>query len=141
MKSKFEFKFDIGRQNKISQLHENMKAKSKQVYFTRKYSKSNQIYFTKNKFRYQSKLERNIQTISIKFNPQNKFEKKSIKLNNQSKYQPRYAITTINQYRRKNFTKFRIAVQFLSCKPIYPILGEKFYKYRLGFGYPKSTLR
>ena len=65
-----------------------MKAKSKQVYFTRKYSKSYQIYFTKNKFRYQSKLERIIKTVSIKFNPQNKLEKKSIKFNNQSKYQP-----------------------------------------------------
>ena len=65
-----------------------MKTKSKQVYFTRKYSKSNQIYFTKNKFRYQSELGRIIQTISIKFNPQNKFEKKLIKFNNQSKYHP-----------------------------------------------------
>ena len=65
-----------------------MKAKSKQIYFTRKYSKSYQIYFTKNKFKYQSKLERNIQTVSIKFNPQNKFERKSIKFNTQFKYQP-----------------------------------------------------
>ena len=35
----------------------------------------------KNKFKYESKVRRDIQAISIKFNPQNKFEKKSIKFN------------------------------------------------------------
>ena len=51
MKSKIEFKYDIRKQNvKYPSYRENMKARSKQVYF----SKSNQIYFTKNKFKYQS---------------------------------------------------------------------------------------
>ena len=81
-KSSMKSKFDIEKQNK----YENMKAKSIQVYITRKYSKSNQIYFTKIQVSIQTK--RNIQTISIKFNPQNKFEKKSIKFNTQFKYQP-----------------------------------------------------
>ena len=60
---------------------ENTKAKSKQVYFTKKYSKSNQIYFTKINSSI-NPLDRNIQTISLKVNPQIKFEKKSIKFKN-----------------------------------------------------------
>ena len=47
----------------------------------RKYSKSNQIYFTKINSN-TNPPERNIQTISLKVNPQIKFEKKSIKFKN-----------------------------------------------------------
>ena len=49
----------------------------------RKYSKSNQIHFTKINSG-TNPLERNIQTISLKVNPQIKFEKKSIKLRTNS---------------------------------------------------------
>ena len=83
MKSKIEFKYDIRKQNvKYPSYLENMKAKSNQVYFTKeKYSKSNQIYFTKINSG-TNPLERNIQTISLKVNPKNKFEKKSITFKN-----------------------------------------------------------
>ena len=70
MKSKIEFKYDIRKQNvKYPNYLENIKAKSKQVYFTKINSSTNP-------------LERNIQTISLKVNPQIKFEKKSIKFKN-----------------------------------------------------------
>ena len=70
MKSKIEFKYDIRKQNvKYPNYLENIKAKSKQVYFTKINSGTNP-------------LERNIQTISLKVNPQIKFEKKSIKFKN-----------------------------------------------------------
>ena len=70
MKSKIEFKYDIRKQNvKYPNYLENIKAKSKQVYFRKINSGTNP-------------LERNIQTISLKVNPQIKFEKKSIKSKN-----------------------------------------------------------
>ena len=80
MKCKIEFKFDIRKHNiKYPSYLENMKAKFKQVYFTKK--KSNQIYFTKINSN-TNPLEGNIQTISLKVNPQIKFEKKLIKFKN-----------------------------------------------------------
>ena len=70
MKSKIEFKHDIRKQDvKYPNYLENIKAKSKQVYFTKINPGTNP-------------LERNIQTISLKVNPQIKFEKKSIKFKN-----------------------------------------------------------
>ena len=82
MKSKIEFKYAIRKQNvEYPSYLKNMKARSKQVYLPRKYSKSNQIYFTKINSNI-NPLEGNIQTISLKVNPQIKFEKKSIKFKN-----------------------------------------------------------
>ena len=70
MKSKIEFKYDIRKQNvKYPNYLENIKAKSKQVYFTKINSNTNP-------------LEGNIQTILLKVNPQIKFEKKLIKFKN-----------------------------------------------------------
>ena len=70
MESKIEFKYDIRKQNvKYPNYLVNIKAKSKQVYFTKINSGTNP-------------LGRNIQTISLKVNPQIKFEKKSIKFKN-----------------------------------------------------------
>ena len=70
MKSKIEFKYDIRKQNvKYPNYLENIKVKSKQVYFTKINSGTNP-------------LERNIQTISLRINPQIEFEQKSTKFKN-----------------------------------------------------------
>ena len=79
MKSKIEFKYAIRKQNvKYPSYLENVKAKFKQVYFTKKIFKSTLQKINSNT----NPLERNIQTISLKINPQIKFEKKLIKFKN-----------------------------------------------------------
>ena len=76
-----------------------MKAKSKQVYITNKIFKEN--------------IQRNIQTISIKINPQNKFEKE-----NQSGSRTNSSINLAYNYnyqtvQKEKFIKFRMVLQFL----------------------------
>ena len=81
MKSKIEFKFDIVTQDEYPSYLKIWKLCLNKSTLPRKCSKSNQIYFTKINSS-TNPLERNIQTISLKVNPQIKFEKKSIKFKN-----------------------------------------------------------
>ena len=126
MKSKFEFKFDIEEKKiKYPSYIEILKLNLNKSTLPRKYPKSNQIYFAKNKFKYQSKLRRNIQTISIKVNPQNKLEK-----GNQSSSRTNSSVNLAYNYNyqpvQKGKIKFRMVLQFLICKPIYPILERNY---------------
>ena len=89
MKFKFEFKLDIETQHQYPIYLKIWKLNLNKSTLPENIQSLNQINFTKNKFKYQSKLERKkFQTISIKFNPQNKFEKNKSSSMNPLRYQP-----------------------------------------------------